>query len=1220
MSQVISTVLSVDASKAVAGFKQAEKAVDDYHEALTRKSDREAWDDIGNKALIGGAAIATGLGVAAKAAIDWESAWAGVTKTVDGTPEQMAELEQGLRGLSKELPSTHEELAGVAEAAGQLGVAREDVLGFTEVAIGLGESTNMSADEAAESLAKMSNIMGTASREGVEGYERMGAALVALGNDGASTESDIMAMSLRLAGAGKQIGATEADILAMANALSSVGIEAELGGGAMSRAMLEMNSAVIGGGEELEDFARIAGMSASEFATAWREDPIAATNAFVTGLGRVGESGGDAAAALDEVGLGGTQNAQVLLRAAGASDLLTDSLKLGATAWEENAALQEEARKRYETDASKIKIATNSLRDAAIDAGASLGPMLAGAAESVAGVADAFVKLPEPVQGAATGVAGFTATTLLVGGATVKAIGWTRDLRDSIGALDQKFVGAEGSSRGFGRGIAYATTAMIALAAAGKAVDEATGNVEAGSQEAANMLLDLAENGKAAESATGVMARRWGDLSTTVEYTTQRGGAWDRTKEFFADFGTLWLSPTVWDESVTAMKNIDAGLTQLVNTGREAEALEIYKGLVDKTDGSEKAIARLNDALPGYTAAASAAKGASGDAGKAIGGMGEEMSQAAIDAEEAEKALREMRDQLELLGGGFRAEQAAMRQVEESLKGVREVTRDGGGWNELSAAMENAAGDALSLAAAQADMGRGSDVIASGIRRAREQVIQSGVDAGKSRPFMEQYANAIGLIPSQAKTIVEAAGVEESTANIMAMDDQIQLLNGKTVTVRQAGAMEAKGKVLELDGAVLGLDDKTVKVTEIGSTAAGDRVVQLGNKIWVLKGKQVPVTEKGATESTNRVDGLARKIRNDLAGKEVDARANVYGRDQVQGLTNDVGAMTDKTVTITTVVNRINRVFGDSGLMLDQSPVGLTQTFANGGFAAIGSQQPQIRAAGGLGITWAEDGAGPWEAFISGHPGKKRRSRAIAAETVERLGGQIMWDAERGLTEAFASGGVYSRWRSQLAAVNRLSNRYRWEDGSRQIQVFEDGTARWRGYGAAPAAVAQAIASLNAAQDAYEDALNAKSQPKQSRYTGQHSQAYYDTLARWAANKGKSRYTGQHSDYYYKKQAEWAAIRKQRAAGGPSGRGAFMRSTPSPHEGRTYVAPASRATYGSSSSGSTGITYARVHPSDVKAIVNGVRDGAYQGTSLQRRNELAGASIAPKGRSRGGSL
>src|SRR5699024_9244387 len=61
------------------------------------RKNRDAWDSLGRTSMIAGAAIAGGLGLAAKAAIDWESAWAGVQKTNDGNAQQMAELEQGLR-------------------------------------------------------------------------------------------------------------------------------------------------------------------------------------------------------------------------------------------------------------------------------------------------------------------------------------------------------------------------------------------------------------------------------------------------------------------------------------------------------------------------------------------------------------------------------------------------------------------------------------------------------------------------------------------------------------------------------------------------------------------------------------------------------------------------------------------------------------------------------------------------------------------------------------------------------------------------------------------------------------------------------------------------------------------------------------------------------------------------------------------------------------------
>src|SRR5690606_4566686 len=127
-------------------------------------------------------------------------------------------------------------------------------------------------------------------------------------------------------------------------------------------------------------------------------------------------------------GLKGTQNAQVLLRAAGASDLLSDSLELGAKSWDENAALAEEAGKRYATTESQLQVARNQIKDAAIDVGATIAPMAVGAANAVAGIANAFSSLPGPVKSTVTGIAGVASGMLLLGGATVKAIGWTQDM------------------------------------------------------------------------------------------------------------------------------------------------------------------------------------------------------------------------------------------------------------------------------------------------------------------------------------------------------------------------------------------------------------------------------------------------------------------------------------------------------------------------------------------------------------------------------------------------------------------------------------------------------------------------------------------------------------------------------------------------------------------------------------------------------------------------
>ena len=172
---------------------ETEKAVDRSGTAVGRLSERltnnrQAWDEVGTGFLRVGAGLTAMSVLVGKAAMDWESAWAGVTKTVSGTDAEMLTLEDDLRGLAKTLPATHQEIAATAEAAGQLGVERENVAAFTKTMVDLSETTNLSADEAATSIQQLMNVMQTAP----EDVDNLGSALVALGNDGASTERDII--------------------------------------------------------------------------------------------------------------------------------------------------------------------------------------------------------------------------------------------------------------------------------------------------------------------------------------------------------------------------------------------------------------------------------------------------------------------------------------------------------------------------------------------------------------------------------------------------------------------------------------------------------------------------------------------------------------------------------------------------------------------------------------------------------------------------------------------------------------------------------------------------------------------------------------------------------------------------------------------------------------------------------------------------------------------
>lgn len=365
--------------------------------------------------------VAAGAG-ALKASIDFESAFAGVRKTVDATEPQLEELRQGIRDMAKELPTSATEIAGVAEAAGQLGIETENILEFTRVMVDLGETTNLSARDAASALARLANVMGTSEKD----FDRLGSTIVDLGNNSATTEAEIVEMAQRIGGAGKTVGLTEAEVLAFAAALSSVGIEAQAGGSAISRLMVNLASEVATGGDNLETFAAVAGMTADEFKTAFEEDAAGAIIRFIEGLGKVEDAGGNVFGVLEALGLTEVRLRDALLRSANAGDLLRESIDLGNTAWEENNALSKEAAQRYDTTAAKLEVAWNRMMDVAITAGDALAPALIAAVdagepliEMLAAAAEGFADLPQPVQTTIIGFTGFVAAAgpvLFIGG------------------------------------------------------------------------------------------------------------------------------------------------------------------------------------------------------------------------------------------------------------------------------------------------------------------------------------------------------------------------------------------------------------------------------------------------------------------------------------------------------------------------------------------------------------------------------------------------------------------------------------------------------------------------------------------------------------------------------------------------------------------------------------------------------------------------------------
>ncbi|MBY6274447.1 MAG: phage tail tape measure protein, partial [Bacillaceae bacterium] len=281
-------------------------------------------------------------GYATKAAIDWEDAFAGVRKTVEGTEEQLAELARGIRDMAREIPTAATEVADIAAMAGQLGIQREAILGFTRTMADLAVATDLAGEQGATALAQFANVMQMSQRN----FDRLGSTIVALGNNAATTESRIAEFGQRIAAAGRIAGMAEAEVLAIGAAMASVGVEAEAGGTAVQKMLIAMTQAVAQGNDKLSLFAATAGMSAQQFATLWREDAAQAFTAFVEGLGRAGDQ---AFVILQRLGMTDSRLMQAFLSLGNAGNLLRRTIELGNRAWEENNALAAEAAERYRT-------------------------------------------------------------------------------------------------------------------------------------------------------------------------------------------------------------------------------------------------------------------------------------------------------------------------------------------------------------------------------------------------------------------------------------------------------------------------------------------------------------------------------------------------------------------------------------------------------------------------------------------------------------------------------------------------------------------------------------------------------------------------------------------------------------------------------------------------------------------------------------------------------
>jgi TP901 family phage tail tape measure protein len=310
------------------------------------------------------------------AAGDFEASVTNVRKTTDASAEEYNALAEWAKRISTEIPVAATKLLDIGEIIGQMGVElsgnREEFQKYIEVAAKLAYTTDMTSASAANFMGRFSTLMKVQG----EDIERLGATLVDLGNKYNGTESQIAALALRLTGAANVVNMSAQGVMGLAGAMVNVGLTAETGGSSMSRFMENIDEATYSGGEKLETFAKLAGVSSEKFVKAWRTNPEEAILNLITNMAKMKEEGGNVYELLDELDIGTIRYKDTILRLVAATDKSSKAMADANTAWSEATALEEEAGKRKEDFNSQLEMTKNAWENLKVEIGTAFLPVL----------------------------------------------------------------------------------------------------------------------------------------------------------------------------------------------------------------------------------------------------------------------------------------------------------------------------------------------------------------------------------------------------------------------------------------------------------------------------------------------------------------------------------------------------------------------------------------------------------------------------------------------------------------------------------------------------------------------------------------------------------------------------------------------------------------------------------------------------------------------------
>lgn len=839
-----------------------------------------------------------------KAAVDIDTALTGVRKTVDATEEEYQALKESAIEYSKVNAVNATDVLNAEELGGQLGVAKENLEDFAKVTTSLDIATNMNVDQASTNMAQFMNVtVATAdkTKTAAEQYEAYGNVIVGLGNNLATTESEISDFALRMASAGSQAGMSQADILGIGGALASLGLEAQAGGTAFSQTITEIGLAVDRGGEELEGFAKVAGTSAEEFAAKWKTDATGAFIDFINGLAAGNEAGESMNLVLDELGITGIRQSDAMRRLAGNTELLAGAVKLANDQWRDGTALSDEVANKNDSLAARFQMLKNRLVAVAEEVGEPLAEALLEALdaaeplfEAIENGAKKFANMSKEEQQTvlkALALAAALGPVLTVTGKLVSQLG---PLGNGLKSVAGFFARVDSIGRGAGAAMgevaAGAGAAGSAAGAAEKNISKLSvgmGALKAGAVAAAiagvlilvDAIADYLEKQRQFEAATDGMVEAASSIPTAAEVASaalddqadaaenagRKLGSYKKAAEEAAEEGAKFTEKLgeAFEEAGT-----DAGLAQMYSD----RILE----LAGNCNGSATKVAELKDAIEKYNEITGSSYAITDEFSGAINASTEELkanTDAAMENAYAkaasematESAKREIEIDMQL-----KQQKEELAAAEADLAEKREAAMDARGKSAGQAmADQQAYADAQAKVDALKDSNVSLEEQLASQHETTEKLIgkeaeysaaadEAAKKAREAAETAEDYQKALEGAGGSAESFAEAAG-----SIGMETEDFASQLKEAGISASEFAALgadgfkrfydEAGGDIAGVTKAVnamndLGIDPKELHIEDDGSLQdAKGNVIDLDSR--TINGKHFEVTDDGTIAS-----------------------------------------------------------------------------------------------------------------------------------------------------------------------------------------------------------------------------------------------------------------------------------------------------------------------------------------------------------------------------------